>query len=80
MPQNGIDDICDIFKISEKDLMEHLKGRKLNVRQAAKMLGVGRRYIYLLVAEGSLVAFRLKSAIRISEKSIIAYIAKKIII
>lgn len=80
MPENEISNLCDIFQMSEKDLMGHIRCRKLTVRQAGKMLGVGRRYVYLMIAEGALVAFRLKNSIRISERSIIDYISKKVII
>lgn len=72
-----IKDLSAIWKQSEERVLEMITGKKLTVPRAAEMLGVNRAEVYLMIAEGQLMAFKLKTHYRIPEKSVIDFIARK---
>ena len=80
MLENEIANLSDIFGMDEKNILAHIRGRKLTVKQTAKMLNVQPRCVYDMISEGELIAFRLKNVLRVFEISVVSYIARKIII
>ena len=71
--------LADIWGLSEEHIRNLIAGPKVNVAQAAEMLGVERRTIYNMICAGDFPAFRLNKALRIPEQSIVDYISRQML-
>ncbi|MPZ68787.1 MAG: helix-turn-helix domain-containing protein [Actinobacteria bacterium] len=62
------------FRVATPDYDEEPKPVLLTVREAAKLMRIGRDMAYALVAEGSIPSIRLGRHIRIPRASLIAHL------
>ena len=52
--ENEIANLSDMFGMDEKNILAHIRGPKLTVKQTAKMLNVQPRCVYDMISEGEL--------------------------
>ena len=75
----NLDELAQLFEQSEKEILQMIAGRSLRVDQVAQKLQVSTRQVYRWISDGQLIAFKLRSRLRIPEASIVSFVTRRLL-